>query len=46
MQLLSPSSSRAFSAGSACFIPAGQRHCSRNPGDREAEVLWVLVEKG
>ena len=36
----------AFSAGSACFIPAGQRHCSRNPGDREAEVLWVLVEKG
>ena len=36
---------RRFSDGSASFIPAGQRHSSRNDSDREAKVLWILVEK-
>ena len=36
---------RSFSAGGASFIPAGQRHSSRNDSDQDAEVLWVLVER-
>ena len=31
--------------GGASFIPAGQRHSSRNDGPGEAELIWALVEK-
>ena len=34
----------SFPAGSASFIPAGQRHSSRNDSGKEARVLWVLVK--
>ena len=34
-----------FSAGSACFIPAGQAHSTRNESGSAAQVLWVLLEK-
>ena len=37
---------RRFSPGSASFIPAGQRHSSRNDSQEDAEVLWVLVKRG
>lgn len=32
-------------AGGASFIPAGQRHSSRNDGPGEATLIWALVEK-
>ena len=34
-----------FSAGGACFIPAGQRHSSRNDSEKDAHVLWALVDR-
>lgn len=34
-----------MTAGGASFIPAGQRHSSRNDGPGEAELIWALVEK-
>ena len=34
-----------LSAGGASFIPAGQRHSSRNDSDQPAQVLWFLVGK-
>lgn len=36
----------SFSAGSACFIPAGQKHSSINDSDKDAQVLWMLVKRG
>lgn len=35
----------SMTAGGASFIPAGQRHSSRNDGPEEAELIWALVEK-
>lgn len=34
-----------MTAGGASYIPAGQRHSSRNDGPDEAELIWALVEK-
>lgn len=34
-----------ISSGEASFIPAGEEHWTMNNGDRDCEIVWVLVNK-
>lgn len=34
-----------MSAGSAGFIPAGEIHKSMNQSDKEATLVWMLIER-
>jgi quercetin dioxygenase-like cupin family protein len=33
-----------LSEGMASFIPAGEAHWSMNDGDRDCELVWILVK--